>query len=154
MNKRRKTLPSHQIQAEKNRLSEKREALERKGHSNYRSGFFHKRRPEQAELKREHRSRHRADGEKNGCTARPSFCQLQENRATGAKIKRFGDHHQNGQANSNGSKHDVERQGHAHLPAGKKEIAHWEVRTRLNVAVRVTRDQRHFADATKSLLGL
>jgi hypothetical protein len=48
----------------------------------------------------------------------------------------------------------VERQGHAHLRAGKKEITHWEVRTRLNVAVRVTRDQRPFADATKSLLGL
>jgi len=35
--------------------------------------------------------------------------------ANAAKIKPFGDHHQDGEANSNGGKNDVERQGHAHL---------------------------------------
>jgi hypothetical protein len=39
-------------------------------------------------------------------------------------MKPFRDHHQNGQANPNGGKNDVERQGHAHLRAGKKKITH------------------------------
>jgi hypothetical protein len=46
----------------------------------------------------------------------------------------------------------VERQRHAHLRAGKKEISHREVGVELNLAVRVTRDQRHSADAIRLFL--
>jgi hypothetical protein len=46
----------------------------------------------------------------------------------------------------------VERQRHAHLRAGKKEITHREIGVRLNLAGRVTHDQRHSADATRLFL--
>ena len=56
MHQRRQTLPPHQIQAEENRLGEKRETLERKRHPDDRARFFHEAWPQQTELKREHRS--------------------------------------------------------------------------------------------------
>src|ERR1044071_6634225 len=36
-----------------------------------------------------------------------------------------------------------------HSRPSTKEISHWNLRIRLNVAVRVTRDQRHFADQSR-----
>src|SRR5437588_12712503 len=102
MDKRRKPVPSHQKQSEKDRLGKKGEAFERKRHSDDRARFFHETRPEQTELEREHRSRYRADREKNGRAARPSLGQFQKNRTAGEKIKRFRNGHQHREANSHG----------------------------------------------------
>src|SRR4029453_14714127 len=98
--------PPHQKQAEENRLREKREAFQRKWHSNDRAGLFHESWPKQTELERQHRSRNRTLCKKKGGAVGPSLSQFQKYRAASAKITRFRNGHQHRQANSDCGKHD------------------------------------------------
>ena len=63
--RRRDTVPSVQVDAEKDRLREERESLEGEGHADDRPGEPHEPGPEEAELEGEDRARHRAHGEQD-----------------------------------------------------------------------------------------
>src|SRR6185312_8681440 len=88
---RRDALPTIEIHTEENRLGEKREALERKGHADDGARESHEARPQQAELEADHRPRYRADGEEDGRAFGPTLRELEIHRVTGASPARLGD---------------------------------------------------------------
>ena len=91
---RRQPIPAVEIQAEEDRLDEERVALEREGRPDQRPGEGHEARPEQAQLERQRRARHRADGEGDRGELGPDVRQPPRVRVLVADPPPLGDQHQ------------------------------------------------------------
>ena len=106
-----------EIDAEEDRLGEEREPLQRERQPDRFAERAHEPRPQQAELERQHRPRHRADREQDAGPLGQPLRQQQVLGIARPPVAHVRDHHQRRQRDARRREHDVERQRHPHLRA-------------------------------------
>ncbi len=103
-------LPPVEVQADEDRLDEEREALEGERQAERSAVAGHERRPQQAELEGEDRSRHRADREHHGEGPCPLAGEGEPDRVARPDPATFGVEQQPGHAHPEDREADVEGQ--------------------------------------------
>ncbi len=115
-------VPAVDVDRDEDGLEEEEDSLDGERDAVRGAEAAHQPRPQQPELERQHRARHRADGEEHGRDLRPALGQQQRLLVAAPDAAVVGDHGDRGEGHPERHQDDVEAERERHLLAGGQQL--------------------------------
>ena len=115
-------VPAEDVDRDEDRLEEEEDPLDREQDPEHVAEAPGERRPQQAELEREHRPGDRPDGEGHGGDLRPAPGELERDRVIALEADVVGDQHQRREGDAEAGEDDVEAERERHLAPRRQQL--------------------------------